>query len=769
MKNSSYKHIENHIKNDWSANWIWASEDASKQNSWAVFRKVFTIDTIDYNNKCFANTKAYIAADSRYWLYINGEVVVREGGLKRGPTPSDGYYDEVDIGAYLKGGTNTVAALVWYWGAPKSYSYCTSGSAGFLFEAEIGGSKLISDSSWKAMLHPSFLVDTGVHQPNYRISESNILYDARLDIGAFEAEGFDDSEWLFAHELGKAPCAPWNELYLRTIPQLKDFGLRSYKNSKEFENTVCNFDREIEVFPDYNLQMTPYIELCAEAGKRIVIMTDNSKSQGAVISTYITKDGKQEFESLGWFNGDSVIYYIPAGVEVISLKYRQSGYNSEFVGSFECDDEFMNILWKKCLYTLYVTMRDNFMDCPDRERAQWWGDVTNEMAMSFYSLDNDATALYQKGVLSLLAHTDAAGDGVLQTVVPIRNDYFELPLQQLAGICGFETYYLYTGDEKFLKNVYPYALRYLSLWSMADDGLVVHRGGSWDWPDWGEKADMKALENAWYYKACKAVCSFAEKLGCENETEELAARMLQIKKAYENLWTNKGYKSEQAAEPDDRANAMAVLSGLADSEKHEAVINCLTSVYNSSPYMERYVLDALCELGETKKAVDRIKLRYDEMVSLPYTTLWEFWNKDAGTRNHAWTGGPMLTMSQYLAGIAPIEPGYKTWRVRPDFAYLSHIDCKLECVKGNIALVADKTANGMEMILTAPADTVALVDAEYAKLASTEIFVDGTLVFNHGEICDNSLGIALKTIDEKYIYLSINIGEEKTFKIEIKY
>ena len=97
----------------------------------------------------------------------------------------------------------------------------------------------------------------------------------------------------------------------------------------------------------------------------------------------------------------------------------------------------MNSLWQKSLRTLYVTMRDNFMDCPDRERAQWWGDVTSEMIMTMYSLDSNSYLLYQKGVEAMLSHVDETK--VLQTVVPINGDYFELPVQQLAGIVGFLT------------------------------------------------------------------------------------------------------------------------------------------------------------------------------------------------------------------------------------------------------------------------------------------------------------------------------------------
>ncbi len=33
-------------------------------------------------------------------------------------------------------------------------------------------------------------------------------------------------------------------------------------------------------------------------------------------------------------------------------------------------------------------MRDTYMDCPDRERAQWWGDEVNEVRRGVYSLSN---------------------------------------------------------------------------------------------------------------------------------------------------------------------------------------------------------------------------------------------------------------------------------------------------------------------------------------------------------------------------------------------
>lgn len=50
----------------------------------------------------------------------------------------------------------------------------------------------------------------------------------------------------------------------------------------------------------------------------------------------------------------------------------------------------MNELWKRSVRTLYITMRDSYMDCPDRERAQWWGDEVNELGEAFYALSPPA-------------------------------------------------------------------------------------------------------------------------------------------------------------------------------------------------------------------------------------------------------------------------------------------------------------------------------------------------------------------------------------------
>ena len=689
-----YTRIDTKPKTDWTAHYIWDSSDGSEENVWMCMRKSFDLDIVP------KELNAFISADSKYWLYINGKLAVFEGGVKRGPTPDGSYFDTVPVASYLKPGRNVICALVWYWGNDTSYSSTDSGKAGFLFEA----GDILSNQSWKVCRNEAYGNDHGKN-PNYRLPESNIYYDARKEPGDWLSPDFDDSSWENATENGHGGCSPWGKLFPRGIPMLKDFGLKDFEQSAEFKNNKFSFGKKITLDIPYNAQCTPYIKVDAPSGKKIRIRTEK-KFVKTVRDTYITKDGVQEFEALGWFNGEHITFDIPAGVTILELKYRETGYDTEFSGSFECENIELNSLWQKSLRTLYVTMRDNFMDCPDRERAQWWGDVTSEMMMSMYSLDPSAYLLYQKGVASMLGHIDPETK-VLQTVVPISEDYFELPVQQLAGICGFWTYYLYTGDVEFLKTVFDATIDYVNLWEIGEDKLVKHREGSWDWMDWGRHADVTAIENAWYYYALTCIRNMAEVIG--ESSEEITAKMETIKSGYASLWTDKGYKSGGVSKPDDRANALAVLSGIAEPDKYDTITNVLSNTKNSSPYMEYYVLEALCKMSKFDVAKERMLKRYSKMIRKDYSTLWELWIKIGGTLNHAWSGGPLVIMSKHFAGIRPTKAGWDEFIIKPLPDISSALKCTVPTVKGFIRLKEQKNDDSLIMDVSVPKGTIAVV------------------------------------------------------------
>lgn len=672
-----------------SAKQIWITGQ-NEVNTWMCFRKEFEYRIGEEHRTKSDKVIAQIAVDSKYWLYLNGKLVVREGGLKRGPSRNGTYFDEVDLSAYVNSGKNTLAMLVWHFGR-NGFSHLSSNLGGLRCAISLSDEILYSDASWKVKRHPSFVAPDPNDEPtNFRLSESNIYFDATKDMEDWYKTDYHTDDWQYADEIQEevANCA-WGTLEKRITPQLKDYGIKRYRNSDSVREVTIKEDMVLKLRLPYNAQFTPLLRITAPKGLKIIIRTENYEvgmmGEKCAMTVYYTKDGHQEYEAFGWLNGEWAYYHIPAGVTVHELAYRETGYDTEFIGTFECDDEFLNKLWIKSLRTLYVTMRDTFMDCPDRERVQWWGDVNIEMQMALYCLDEKALLLYKKGVDSLVGWSKDGNH--MMTVVPSGTEQFELPFQNLAGIWGFWYYYEYTGDREVPAKAYTMSKDYLQLYSMGEDGLVVHRSGSWDWPDWGEHADVAVMENAWYYMALHSCKNMAMLLGHLEDIPLYDERMRSIEEHFhKNYWKGEYYYDyTDHGLPDDRANALAVLSGLARPECSTGILTVLQNIENASPYMEKYVLDALCEMGYIEEAICRMKRRYKEMVEEDYSTLWEFWTKD-GTMNHAWSGGPLITMAKYIAGVRPTAVGYQEYVVRPQLGPLSYIKCRVPSKMGEIVV-----------------------------------------------------------------------------------
>jgi len=725
-----------HAEKKWTAQWITTQGVKNEANTWMCFRKEVNVQKVP--KKLIAS----IAADSKYWLWINGKMVIFEGALKRGPSPEDTYYDEVNLAPYLKKGHNTIAVLVWYFGK-DGFSHKSSGKAGLLFDCKSPGVLLNSDKTWKATVHPSFLPYDGL-QPNTRLSESSLCFDARKDIGDWMSEKYSDVSWKSAEALGTPPCKPWNQLILRPVPQWKNDGLKDYTNKNEIP-AVSNGEPIVCKLPA-NLQITPWLQVEAVDSQVIDICTDHLNGGGEtnVQARYITKKGLQEYENLGWMNGEKVIYTVPKGVKIVGLKYRETGFDTEFSGNFTCSDEFFNHLWQKSLRTLYVTMRDNYMDCPDRERAQWWGDEVIESGEAFYAFDCRSHSLQKKGMIELINWQKP--DSTLFSPVPAGNWDKELPAQMLAsvGYFGFWNYFMQTGDLQTIAKLYDGVMRYLAVWKINAEGVIVTRQGGWYWGDWGEQQDMDLIHNAWYYLALKGAYNMAQALHKDADVQKMQQQMDRFKAAFnKNFWTGEAYRySTYTGKTDDRVQALAVLSGLADASKYPALFKLFTTNEFASPYMEKYVIEALFVMGKDQYALERLKKRFSTMVNDPeHSTLWEVWGNSTdgftgGTTNHAWSGGGLTLLSQYVCGISPVEPGYKKFRVAPQPGGLTSATARVTSVAGTIAADFVNQAIYFELGISVPTNTSAIVKVPFGKIA--DISLNGKTIWKNGTIVDKT-------------------------------
>ena len=688
-----------------TAHTLGCAEATAASNQWIAFRRDVKLEAVPQE------VQAHIAVDSKYWLWVNGSMVVFEGGLKRGPNPRDSYFDTVDLAPYLQKGENRIALLLWYFGK-DGFSHLGSGTPQLWFDCpELG------EGAWFCRVHPAYGTAVDLPAPNYRLPESSIAFDARKDIAGWQTgslEGFSPAVTL-DNTLGA--------LHARPIPQWKDFGIQEVA----FEtHPGPEADTLVARLP-HNMQMTPVLSVeDSEGGHRIVIETDHARvGEQCLRAEYFTRAGSQTYESLGWLSGEKLILTVAHGAKVTALKYRETGYDTTPDGTFTCSDPFFNRFWEKGLRTIYVNARDSFFDCPDRERGQWWGDIVTILGESFYTYSPSLYGLIRKGIRELVDWQRP--DDILFSPIP-GNYGVELPCQMLAAVghYGIWNYYVNTGDLETVRYAYPKVKKYLETYQVGPDGLMAWHDGDWNWGDWGDNRDMRLLQNFWYVLALQGVSDMADALGLDKEGGYFWDRRDALIAAINRVaWTGTCYRHpDYAGETDDRVNALAVLSGVAARDKYDAVFEVLKAEEHASPYMEKYVMEALFAIGHGDYALERERRRYGFMVDHPdHDTLFENWNVgvdgdwDCGSVNHAWSGGPLAVFPARMLGIVPKEPGWKVFSVRPDPAAFDECRISFPTVRGTVAVDFRRGEGWMDV--TVPEGAMAEVDIPWTYAHTT--------------------------------------------------
>jgi glycogen debranching enzyme len=217
-------------------------------------------------------------------------------------------------------------------------------------------------------------------------------------------------------------------------------------------------------------------------------------------------------------------------------------------------------------------------------------------------------------------------------------------------------YYDRTKDKEMLRFCFGPICEYLQLWKTDSEGVVKRRRGSWEWYDHGPEVDARLLSVCLYYSAVKYAQRVAKELANTTFDAFLAQRAKAIEDTFEaRFWKDTVYRGSPA--PDDRSSAWAVLSGLAKKEHYPGVLSVLNGTFHSTPYMENFVLTALCEMGQKDLAFARMMKRYAVVIDdKDYTTVPEdfAW---FGTHNHAWSGGPLTIVCRYFPEL--IKKGSK--------------------------------------------------------------------------------------------------------------
>jgi hypothetical protein len=91
------------------ANYIWSEDNHSLNQHILIYKKI-------HLHTVLASVPEIIAVNTKYWLYINGNQAVFEGGLFRESMPDCGHVDYIDLAPYLLKGETIITIACWYFG-----------------------------------------------------------------------------------------------------------------------------------------------------------------------------------------------------------------------------------------------------------------------------------------------------------------------------------------------------------------------------------------------------------------------------------------------------------------------------------------------------------------------------------------------------------------------------------------------------------------------------------------------------------------------------
>ena len=742
---------------------IWLRSSRPGEQAYVVFRKEFIL----VNEIQDANLQIF--ADTRYMLWINGQYV------ERGPCrfdPKHPEYDVLKVGRYLVRGENTIAILVHHY-AINSFTEWFDKSARMMYhnpgltasltipDKPENSVLLVTDSSWKGSAHTRFLLSPG----SYASVPDNI--DARLDQGDWTLSSFDDSKWENASKINGED---WGKFTPRTIPLLRDREIIPLKISgavvdeapkEKSQSNLTTLPLKIgtgyQVIVDIGkvVQAYPVLDFNAADSSKLefgyATLLDQNKGVPFqeqftnMNSRYISKQGEQNYTSGDTYGFRYLIIKVLSGeITLNGVTVIERSYPFVRRGSFSSNDELLNWLWNTCVNTVEACSEDAYVDCADRERAQWMADgykmnypvsrtvlaVKDENGGYRYS---DSRLL--KNMLRVVALSQLP-DGRVQPMRPsdykpedrhgVIDDYSCLFVQALRE------YTDRTGDLAFLKEVWPQAKKTMDYFihrKMADGLIKANEFVYFDNPLINVNCEGATI-NGYIYGSLRDIARLADKLGYTVDQMRFTQEATKLYVAYNKLLWNEndlnyyaaiiGEKTEQFADnppsftvpynglliknkfvpPTAHAALMALNFNLVPDERRGQVmaymLKCCQSKQMWWPYTSRYFLDVLFSENDPVKdqmAMDYIRNSFGHMAEYESGTTSEDWKK--GSFVHESGSHPAYFLSNYVLGVRTelTEKGVQLI-IQPRLGDLKKVEGTVLCEFGEVPVKWETLPNG---------------------------------------------------------------------------
>ncbi|MCL2894270.1 alpha-L-rhamnosidase [Brenneria tiliae] len=818
----------------WSAKWIEPVQRPSQPDLIGsieeMFESVHENDTKDYSslNPCLfirkeflvgnaiARARLYATAHGIYDVEINGGKI-GHSQFSPGVTAYDDYleYQTYDITDCLsQGGNNAIGIILadgWYagriGGPGTNMNY--GDKLGLLMQLEIeyqdGTRQVIySDESFKGTTGPFIYADIFIGE----------MYDARREINGWSQTGYDDKDWRpviinnrygydnLVAEYGE-PVRPIKEIKAQNIiisprgERIIDFG-QIIAGRVRIRLSGNKGDRVV----------IEHSEILDEQGNFLNNIMGRNKQQKDI---YILKGTESEiYQPRFTFHGFryAKISDYPAELQPDDISAIVLASDLKISGHFECSDKDINQLQHNILWSQIGNMFSIPMDCPQRERAGWSGDVWVYAATAAFNMDmNPFFTRWLRNV-----QIEQRPDGQVPMLVPYWKGYQTMGKILFEGshtsagwgdVCTILPWTLYSiyGDKRVLEENYPMMLKWLRyIEAEAANNIPENLAANLSEE---EKERQKYLWNTGFHFGDWLIPSFLSKenqqegmIDCASSTKEITASCFfayssDIVAKVANVLGDSNTENKYLALSEKIRTSFAAT--YLDNEAHIAAnyqgIHVLALKLNMIPqhlkaaFFENlvkliaengyrldtgfvsvpFLMDVLCENGRSDIAVRLLYQR--ECPSWLYqidngaTTLWESWSaiKPSGERtnvsyNHCAFGCVGDWLYRYIAGIHLAHPGYKEIVIHP------HPDSKLEYAKasydsvyGAIESAWRITAGKLVINIKIPANATAKIILPAAM--STDVHCNGGNLQQASGIADiqqNAEGVILAAGSGKY-------------------
>ena len=380
------------------------------------------------------------------------------------------------------------------------------------------------------------------------------------------------------------------------------------------------------------------------------------------------------------------------------LLYR----NLEYKGSFRCNDERLNKIWKTGSYTVHLCMQDYLWDGIKRDRLVWVGDMHPE-TMTIMTVFGEHNIV-------------PASLDLIKTATPLPGWMNGISSYSMWWLIIQYDWYLYQGDISYLKSQQKYIvdlLNQLMQYIGRDNSEKLPELRFLDWPSNDHPKAIHAGLHALLVLALDRGAKLCQTLGDESCAQKCKLAVDRLRQ-----YVPDPGQSKQAA-------ALMALAHLARPQKLNGSVLAVGGARRMSTFYGYYILKARALAGDYQGCLDAIRTYWGGMLDMGATTFWEDFNLDwmnnscridrlpqpkendihgdfgrypyKGFRHslcHGWASGPTAWLSEYVLGIKPLEPGFRVVAIEPHLADLQWAEGTFPTPLGVIKVRHERKSNG---------------------------------------------------------------------------